>query len=46
LPGIALEFGWDVGFLDDWEPPLISSDQFAEEVRTKAETVAGGWVQL
>jgi hypothetical protein len=46
LPRIAFEFGWDVGFLDDGETPLIPSDQFAEEVRTKAETVAGGRVQL
>jgi hypothetical protein len=29
LPGIALEFGWDVRFLDDGETPLIAGDQFA-----------------
>jgi hypothetical protein len=46
LARISFEFGWDVGFLDDGEPPLIPSDQFAQEVHTKAEAVAGGGVQL
>jgi hypothetical protein len=46
LPGIALEFGWDVGLFNDGETPLIASDQFADEAYTKAEAVAGRRVQL
>jgi hypothetical protein len=46
LAGIALDFGWDVGLLNDGETPLIASDQFAEEAYTKPEAVAGGGIQL